>query len=125
MWNPHSQSYVVVQQALQPGAQHAAQMEPSSAPVEEKQKLESEKERQAKKIVQDMEKWAKTMNQKQPLVQRKTPVVPEVKVGGVASVFKEVDEEEQPATENQRNVSVCSSLLLESRFESLANIGSI
>ncbi|OQV23898.1 putative RNA-binding protein 10 [Hypsibius exemplaris] len=94
MWNAHTRQYVqVVSQAAASVAAAVPVPEPPKPIVEEKPRPEDEKKKQAEKIVQEMEKWAKAMNQKQPVQQKKAPL-PDVKIGVVASVFKDDDGED-------------------------------
>ena len=90
MWNAQAGQYVHV---AAPGSSGvplpAAQATPAAA---EPPKPEDVKMKQAEKIVQEMDKWLKSVNQKQPPPppQKKTPL-PDVKIGAVASVFTQDD----------------------------------
>ncbi|XP_055342968.1 RNA-binding protein 5-like isoform X2 [Paramacrobiotus metropolitanus] len=105
MWNAQTQSYVAVVAATQPvSASVATTTEPASKPaefVEEKPKPETEKEKEARRIVQEMEKWARSQNQK-VLPQKKPAPVVDVRIGEVASVFKEADDEEAVSDEESK-----------------------
>ena len=72
--------------------------------AEEKARAEEEKRKQAEKIIQDMEKWAKQQNQRQAPVQKKPAAPPEVKIGEVASLFKDDDvDDDQPEEQHVSN----------------------
>ncbi|GAU93249.1 hypothetical protein RvY_05215 [Ramazzottius varieornatus] len=114
MWNAQTNSYVqVVGQTSQPGSSIAVEDEAASAAAraaEEKNRLEEEKRKQAEKVIQDMERWAKQQNQKQTPVQKRPAPPPEVRVGAVASLFKDDDgdddqPEEQPKL-NYKSISI-------------------
>lgn len=100
LWNAQTMTYTVVPPAAPapPAAPPVPELVPQpppprSAEEEAAKALEAEKERQARKIVQDMEKWAKSQNVRTAQKPKPAPPPPEVKIGVVASVFKDDDEE--------------------------------